>query len=145
MKRWALLAVRALVGSVFLMAGASKIGDPGAFAVAISNYQLFPAWSPYLAVVLPPLEIVTGAAVLAGPALWRRAAALCIAGMMVMFTIAAGAALARGVDVACGCFGASSDGVGWTTIARDVALIVAAVALVIAAPPTPPSLRALEP
>ncbi len=125
------VAARVALGGVFVVAGALKLRDPAGFANDIANYQLAPALAPLLAAVLPSLEVVIGLALLALGAPWRRAAALCAAGLIVMFTVAAGSALARGIDVACGCFGSAGGAVGWTTLARDAALLAAA-ALVLA-------------
>lgn len=142
MKRAALLLLRVLLGGVFVVAGASKIGDPAGFARAIANYELFPALAPLLAVTLPPVEIAAGALLLLAPLAWRRAAALCLAALMVVFTAAAAAALARGIDVACGCFGGEAGGsIDALTIARDLALLGAAAVLLLerAPAPTPPA------
>jgi putative oxidoreductase len=130
MKRAVLLAARLLVAVVFIVAGALKLRDPAAFANDVANYQMMPALAPLLAAVLPPLEVVVGVALLALAAPWRRAAALCAAGLMVMFTVAAGSAYARGLDVACGCFGSAGGAVGWPTVLRDLALLGAAVLVV---------------
>ncbi len=45
-----------------------------------------------------------------------------------------GLAIARGIDISCGCFHATSEGtkVAWVTLARDVGLIVATVPLLFA-------------
>jgi putative oxidoreductase len=66
---------------------------------------------------------------IAAPAMWRRAAAVAIVLMMVVFTIAAFTALARGIDISCGCFGAESGRVDALTIVRDLVLLAAAVAV----------------
>jgi putative oxidoreductase len=126
MKRVLLLIARLSLGLVFLVAGALKLHDPAAFAQDIVNYQLFPSLAPVLAVVLPGVEVVVGLALLALSSPWRRSAALMAAALMVVFTFSAGSALARGLDVSCGCFGGNSGVIGWTTIARDVALLAAA-------------------
>jgi putative oxidoreductase len=130
MRRAALIAARLVVGAVFVVAGALKLRDPLGFANDVANYQLMPALAPLLAATLPALEIVVGVALLALGAPWRRAAALCAAAMMAMFTVAAGSAYARGLDVACGCFGSTGGAVGWTTVVRDLALVGAAVLVV---------------
>jgi putative oxidoreductase len=129
-KRATLIAARLVLAAVFIVAGALKLRDPAGLANDIANYQLTPALAPVLAAVLPPFEILLGVTLLAFGASWRRAAALCAAALMVMFTVAAGAALARGLDVACGCFGSAGGTVGWTTIARDLALLATAMAVV---------------
>jgi uncharacterized membrane protein YphA (DoxX/SURF4 family) len=125
-----LIAARLVLAAVFVVAGALKLRDPAGLASDITNYQLIPALAPLLAAVLPAVEIVVGVALLALGAPWRRAAALCAAALMVMFTAAAGTALARGLDVACGCFGSAGGAVGWTTMVRDLALLAAAVLVV---------------
>jgi putative oxidoreductase len=131
-RRFLLLAARLILGGVFVLAGALKLRDPVTFTNDIANYQLWPALAPLLAAVLPALEVVVGVALLALGARWRRSAALCAAGMMVVFTAAASSALARGLDVSCGCFGSASGSgtIGWLTIARDVGLIAAAAVVV---------------
>jgi putative oxidoreductase len=128
MRRTVLLAARLVLAAVFVIAGALKLGDPAAFANDVANYQLMPALAPLLAATLPCLEIVVGVALLFSR--WRRAAALCAAALMALFTLAAGTAYARGLDVACGCFGSTSGAIGWTTLVRDVALLAAAILLI---------------
>jgi putative oxidoreductase len=131
-RRVLLLAARLLLGGIFLVAGILKLRDPVTFTTDIANYQLWPALAPVLAAALPTLEVVVGVALLALGAPWRRAAALCAAGLMVVFTAAASSALARGLDVACGCFGGASAAgtIGWLTIGRDLGLVAAAVIVV---------------
>jgi putative oxidoreductase len=121
--------LRVGLGVLFVYAGVMKLGDPTAFAIEIGNYRLWPELAPYLAVLLPAIEITAGLGVIALPASWRRGAALCVVGLMVMFTVAVSIAVARGINVDCGCFGGDSGPVTAQTIARDVALLVAAVAL----------------
>jgi uncharacterized membrane protein YphA (DoxX/SURF4 family) len=131
MRRAVLLGARLLLAAVFITAGVLKLKDPLGFTTDIANYQLAPALAPLLAAMLPSLEIVVGIALLALGAPWRRAAALCAAGLMLVFTLAAGNAMARGLDVSCGCFGSSSGAVGWATVLRDLALLAAAMVVVV--------------
>jgi putative oxidoreductase len=131
MKRVLLLLARLALGLVFVVAGALKLRDPAAFAQDIANYQLVPSLAPVLAVVLPALEVVVGLALLALSSSWRRAAALVAGGLMIVFTVSASTALARGLDVSCGCFGGNSGAIGWTTLARDVALLAAAALVLV--------------
>jgi len=125
------LALRLVVGGVFLVAGALKLEDPTAFAAEVANYHMASGLAPYLAVALPPVEVLVGVAVLALPEAWRRAGALCAAAMMLAFTVAVASAVARGINVSCGCFGSSSETVSWLTVARDVALLAASGALLV--------------
>jgi putative oxidoreductase len=126
--RWAL---RLGLGGLFLVTGFLKLRDPAAFATAVANYQLLPRWSALLAATLPAVEIVAALALLVAPRPWRRAAAAAVAAMMALFTLAAATALHRHIDISCGCFGADSGHIDALTIARDLALLAAAIALVV--------------
>jgi putative oxidoreductase len=127
--RLALVGLRWALGLLFLVAGALKLASPALFTTDIANYLLFPTLAPLLATTLPAIEIVVGGALLALGVPWRRAAALCAAGLMLVFTIAASSAFARGIDIACGCFGSESGPIGWLTLARDIGLLAVAVAV----------------
>jgi hypothetical protein len=127
--RYLLLALRVGLGGLFAVAAALKLRDPAGFAQEIANYQLVPAWAPYLAVALPAVELTAGLAVAAAPISWRRAGTVVLALLLVLFTIAVGAALARGVDVSCGCFGTGSGQVSGWIVARNLALLAVAGAL----------------
>lgn len=118
---------RLVVASLFLYAGATKLQDPAAFAQEIDHYELLPWLAPYLAVTLPTIELVLGLGLAVGPAPWFRAAALACAGLMAVFTFAAGSALYRDLNIDCGCFGSGSGPITWLTIVRDVALLSAAL------------------
>jgi putative oxidoreductase len=122
---------RVAVATLFVVAGILKFLDPTAFAIEIGNYRLFPELAPYIAIGLPFVEIAVGLAVIVPSDPWRRAGAAAASTLLVVFTVAVASAVARGMDVSCGCFGASSDKVSYATIARDLALVAAAVALVI--------------
>jgi uncharacterized membrane protein YphA (DoxX/SURF4 family) len=96
--------LRLLLGAVFCYAGVAKALNPGQFAIDLDHYRLLPyfALAP-LALYLPWLEIVSGIGVVFGPA--RRGALLVLLALNVIFTLAIGSALARGLDITCGCFG----------------------------------------
>jgi len=126
--RWAL---RLGLGGLFLVTGVLKLRDPAGFATAVANYQLFPALAALLAATLPAVEIVAGLALIAAPGPWRRAAALAIALLMAVFTAAAGSAVARHIDISCGCFGVDSGRIDALTIVRDLVLLAAALGLVV--------------
>lgn len=120
------LVCRLVAGGVFLYASLDKLAHPDAFAQAVANYRLVPL--PLLhvfALLLPPLEAVAGAALLLG---WqRRGAALLVSVMTVMFIVAIASALARDLDISCGCFHTSGGhGVGRDLLWRDLLLLAAA-------------------
>ncbi len=123
--RWPIMqyAVAAVIAAVFIYAGASKVGDPVAFARDISNFHILP-WpiSTRLAFYLPWLEIICGAALLLR---WLRFGAVAIlAALTAVFIAATITARLRGIDVNCGCFGSASKDLtfGWH-LAIDFAIL----------------------
>ena len=95
--------LRVALGVVFMVAAADKIASPGAFAQNIANYRLLPYQAiNALAIVLPWLEMVAGLLLVVG--WWTRAAVLIINGLLVVFIVAISQAMARGLDISCGCF-----------------------------------------
>jgi putative oxidoreductase len=128
------LAARLYLGAIFVAASWHKLIEPGAFAVDIATYQILPlALVNPMAIVLPWVEMVAGLMLIVG--FRARAAALLIAAMMVMFTVAIAMALGKGLDMSCGCFasqGAAEDPISWRTIVRDLGwLALAAYALLL--------------
>jgi len=119
--------IRAVLGSLFVLAGILKLRDGGQFAVEIANYQLLPQLAPYLAITLPATEIVAGLALVVPG--WRRAGALVLVGLLLAFTVAVTAVKVRGINIDCGCFGGDSGPITWWTVARDVFLLKLAVLL----------------
>lgn len=135
------LAVRIVLGLVFVGAALPKIADPPAFAKTIWAYELFPAWSLNpLALVLPWLELFCGLALCLG--FWARAAAIWVTTLLLGFGLALSINLARHHPVDCGCFGASGPktqaerlvDMRWS-IARDAGLLLLAFQLLWASGP----------
>lgn len=128
--RWFRLGLSWIVGLVFLYAGVVKFRAPQDFADSIASFQLLPASliNP-LALCLPWFEMGVGTLLLLG--WWRRAAALAVLGMTTVFAVAMTTALARGLSVDCGCFGGGTPSAfkTWTSLGRDLLLIVAAALL----------------
>lgn len=128
------LAARLVLGSVFVIAGIEKIVNPNAFAKAINNYQLVPfAALNVMALVLPWLEVLTGVFLIFGIRL--RASSALVSAMLVVFLIAIGSAMARGLSIECGCYsqGGGGETVGWKKVFEDVALLLLAVQIFAAA------------
>ncbi len=103
-----------LAGGVFVYAGILKVRDPLEFANDIGNYHLLP-WSigVRLAFYLPWLEILAGLALI-----FHRlfSGALAITGALMLGFIGATIwAKAQGINVACGCFGAASSNLTFTS------------------------------
>lgn len=122
-------AGRLVLSGVFIYAGAMKMHDPHGFAENVASFHLLSEGlvTP-VTLTLPPLEIL--AALLALSAgLWRRAGAFCLLALLIVFTAALASALARGLQVDCGCFGADRLDILsptknlWFALSRDVALL----------------------
>jgi uncharacterized membrane protein YphA (DoxX/SURF4 family) len=124
--------VAIIVGLTFLYAAHEKIERPQDFARAIYHYQLIgpsqylpPLLPNLLGVVLPWVEVLVGVALVAG--FWRREAALLTGVMLVVFIVAVGSTLIRGIDIEnCGCFSLDEHGraAGLKLILQDLALLV---------------------
>ena len=117
------------LGSLFLYSAFSKIGDPGLFATMVMKYEILPEYMVGLfSLTLPMVELLSGLALVCTK--WLRESALLVTGQLVMFLIALIIAVARGLEIDCGCFGISAGG-GRTelllAIARDVVLLVPAI------------------
>jgi putative oxidoreductase len=124
------LVLRLGLGGLLVVAGALKLRAPVAFATEIANYQLLPALAPYVAAVLPVVELVIGGALVVAPRAWRRAAALGALALLAAFTVAVGSAFFRRINIDCGCFGTGGGPITGLTLARNVALMAAAAAIV---------------
>jgi uncharacterized membrane protein YphA (DoxX/SURF4 family) len=121
------IALRAIVGGVFIYAGMLKIMSPQEFADNIAAYQLLrDSLINLLALGLPVFEVIVGVMLITG--LRVRTAAFCALFLCVVFAIALGSALVRGLQIDCGCFGDGAPSVvkTWFALGRDVALGVAA-------------------
>lgn len=129
--------LRLLVGGGFVIAGALKIAAPAEFAVAVSNYRLLPAELIHLtAIVIPWLEVVAGLFILVG--VWLRTASLIIVCMTFMFAAIILSALARGLNIECGCFGTvGGRHIGLVNLAIDLAFFCLAAVLAWKAGDTP--------
>jgi putative oxidoreductase len=128
------LALRLLLGALFVYAGLVKLLDVRALAVDVANYRLLPdSCVPAFAAALPGVELACGACLVSGR--WLRAAAWLAVLMMAMFSIATGQAVIRGINLDCGCFGAGRAPVTVVTLLRDLGLLGAAVATSLTAAP----------
>lgn len=118
---------RLLLGALYLWSGAAKVRDLHAFAEEVANYQLLPGGLvPWFAATLPGIELLVGALLVMG--VWTRASALLASALLGVFVVALTQALARGINLRCGCFG-GSDVATWGTVLRDVVLLAPALAL----------------
>ena len=154
MGTWLTLAARIAVGLIFVLAGVSKLVAPGTFSATLLAYGLLPVelLRP-VSLILPWIEVVVGLYLLAG--MFARGAAWTAIAMLVVFMLAIGQAVLRGISLEdCGCFGSITSAVpalqyvlggsslGPADVVRDA--IYAALALLVAlGPSTPYSVDAL--
>jgi protein-disulfide isomerase len=133
---WLGTVLRILVGVVFIVAGAQKVGDPAGFVRATRAYDATPEWlSKAIGYGLPYLEIGLGALLVVGFA--TRFAAIVAALLFIVFLIGIIQASARGLQLECGCFGGGGElAAGQQTaygmdILRDIGLLIAALFVVL--------------
>jgi len=101
-----LLILRVLIGGILMDAGTLKIRTPEAFGSILSSYHLLsPTLVTLLEFQLPWMEVLLGFLLIAG--FPRRAPALGIAFLSLLFATVHGQALARGGAIDCGCLGAA--------------------------------------
>jgi putative oxidoreductase len=109
---------RLALALVFIYAGAVKMQNPVAFAGQVAAYRILPYAMNYLvAVTLPYIEFLAG--VLLFLNLRVRPALVVIGAMTACFMAALVSALARGLEIDCGCF----DPAGGSDVTAGVALM----------------------
>jgi hypothetical protein len=104
-----------------------------------------PVPSNLVAVTLPWIELVAGLLLVA--AVWRRESAAVIGLLLLVFIVAAGSVMARGIDVEnCGCVSVAktepdstwppawTKGVGWFLVGRNFVLLAGAAVLTLVDP-----------
>ena len=127
---WLTTAVRLALGGVLLVAGSLKAIDLASSVAAVQAYALLPGpLEQLVGLVLPFLEITLGLLLVAGVA--TRAVAGLTGLLLLVFVVAALTAAARGLSIACGCFGGGGPvapgQVDYTgELVRDVGLVLLA-------------------
>jgi putative oxidoreductase len=127
--QYLLLAVRLVLGFLFVFASIEKISQPEEFAKAIMNYHLvfIPAVN-IQAIVLPWIELFAGLFLLSG--ILVRASSLLLTLLLCIFALAILISIARGLDISCGCFGTmAARKVGWTALGEDALMLAGSVLL----------------
>ena len=124
------LILRLVLGGVFIFAGVVKIINPTQFASDVGNYRMMPhEWLNLFAITMPWIETLVGLLLALG--IWKRASAVLVAVLLVVFLAAIGQAVARGLNINCGCFGTvEGRKVGLIALAQDIAMFAAAAWLV---------------
>ncbi len=127
-KKMLLLMSRFILGAVFIFAAVGKIYNPAAFAGDIDNYRMLPyILVTLMAVVLPWIELICGVLLISGK--WLKGSSFIVIIMNIMFIVAIASAMARGLDIDCGCFsvGSSASRVGMVRLIQDFLWLALAV------------------
>lgn len=120
--------LRIVLGGIFIYAAIGKILYPAEFSEAIANYQLVPvAVTNILAIVLPWVELIAGLFLLNG--FKTQSANFILLVMICVFSFGAILAVARGLDINCGCFTESSRKVGIIFLAEEAAMLLMSVCI----------------
>lgn len=107
---WLELVARLILGATFIYASYPKILAPAEFAKLVYGYGLFPPGTINLiAIVIPFVELITGAALVIG--IYPQSAALIINAMLVFFILIISINLIRGHEFDCGCFSVQADSI----------------------------------
>jgi uncharacterized membrane protein YphA (DoxX/SURF4 family) len=128
---WISTVARLGLAAVFLIAGATKVGDLAESGRAVNAYRLMPfEVAKVVGAAQPFLEIAVGLLLVLGVA--TRLVAGIGAVLLVLFIAGIASAWARGLRIDCGCFSAGGDlGAGQSPtygreILRDVGFLVLA-------------------
>lgn len=133
-KDWFLLAVRVVLGVVFLIAAYSKLSNIELAQMSVRAYELLPDdVANVFAIILSVTELTVGVFLLLG--IKTRIAASVALTLLVIFVSGIISVWARGISIDCGCFssgGAVTDGSERypMEILRDLALIVGSALLI---------------
>jgi len=121
-----LVALRLAVAAAFIVASSEKIIHPHTFAHIVEGYRILPAATLGLvAIWLPWTELLAGLALLVG--IWPRAVGLLLSGLTVVFIAGLVQAMARGIDIQCGCFSLDPEAAvrNWTSLWQEFLLLAA--------------------
>ena len=130
------LVARLVLGGIFIVAGASKIGHGAEFAAQIAGFRILPqpVIAP-MALALPFLEVLLGGYLVLG--LFTRTAGWIAVLLLALFDGAIASAVIRGMTVSCGCFGPNDKTeTTWAEVARDAIVVALAVIVALRAPGT---------
>ena len=125
-----LLTIRIFLGFIFLFAAITKVTDPEGFSQAIYNYKLIPDFLiNFFAIFIPWIELVAGILLFFGISVKENS--VIFSGLLIVFIIAIGISLVRGLNIDCGCFG-TVDGskIGLLKILENIGLLLLGLILI---------------
>ncbi|MBV6479815.1 MAG: hypothetical protein HGGPFJEG_02611 [Ignavibacteria bacterium] len=128
--KYFIIALRLIVGGLFIAASVSKIFNQEEFSRAIYNYKIpyFDSLINISAIIIPSLELVSGVFLIIG--IFKRGSSVIISILLIMFIIFLSQAYIRGLDISCGCFSLESVGQKSDILQRiieDILLLIATV------------------
>jgi putative oxidoreductase len=124
--RFSLLALRVVLGAIFVYAAWVKLREPWQlFAMSIDGYRILPLGLVELAAhVIPWLELAVGLWLVTG--IWLRISGAIVSLLLLTFFALMVRAYAKGMAIDCGCFG-PGEAISWKTLLRDGTLVAAAL------------------
>lgn len=125
------MVLRMALGALFVWTGWIKTTDFNAFLFSVRSFQILDdPWAAWVAMGLPWLEIIAGAALVTG--LCIEGGLTVIAGMLGVFLWAIIHSWQRGLDLNCGCFGGDASVSDYhDLIRRDIVLLTLALTLLV--------------
>jgi len=127
-----LLALRIIMGGIFILASVDKIMNPSMFSMILREYKLIPGiFIPLVAVTLPWVEFFTGIFMIAN--IFAQSCALIMIGLNIGYIIGIVLNLIWGLVHECGCFTifGLNEPIGGFSIARDAVFILLCLPLLI--------------
>jgi len=123
------LAIRLLLGFLFVYAAFDKIIYPYSFYRNLQEYEIIPkALEPLFSVLIPWAELIAGCCLILG--LFYRSSGLILLALLVAFEAGIVVNLIRSKEMDCHCFNLDflgiSDKLTWQTAIRDIVFILMA-------------------
>jgi uncharacterized membrane protein YphA (DoxX/SURF4 family) len=114
---------RIVIGLLFIYSSISKYSDLSQFGDVVLKYNIIEEFFvPYLAILLPGVELIIGLMLVAGFRI--KSAGFVSAALMVIFIVAISINFYRGENFDCGCFETSWMGIestiGWPILVRNI-------------------------
>jgi uncharacterized membrane protein YphA (DoxX/SURF4 family) len=127
-RRRIMIALRVILGAIFLYAGYVKLKEPWElFALNITQYNLLPLKAVELvARTLPWFEVALGALLVSG--IWLRISATLTSILLLVFFGLMIRSYALGMKINCGCFGGDEQ-ISWKTMLRDGSMLAGSLIL----------------
>jgi hypothetical protein len=125
--------IRLFLGGFFLYAGAIKLWDVATFTQAVEQYRLVTgalAWA--VALWIPWIECLAGIGLWVKP--FRTGSLWILAGLLLVFEGILLTALARGLDISCGCLGSGGESGILLAFIRNLVLMALVLGLMFMRP-----------